>query len=56
MVVDPVCGATVDKTTSHVSDYQGQHYYFCSEDCKQEFEDDPERYVDWGGNKLFGSA
>jgi Cu+-exporting ATPase len=27
------------------SDYEGDRYYFCSEDCKQRFDSDPERYV-----------
>ena len=54
MVEDPVCGMTVDKSTSLFSDFEGQHYYFCSEDCKQEFDDDPERYVGWGGTALSG--
>ncbi len=56
MAVDPVCGTTVDQSTSLFSDFEGQHYYFCSEDCKREFDDDPERYVGWGGTALSGSA
>jgi YHS domain-containing protein len=27
------------------ADYEGDRYYFCSEECKRRFTDDPERYV-----------
>jgi YHS domain-containing protein len=27
------------------SDYRGKHYCFCSEECKEEFDTDPEMYV-----------
>jgi YHS domain-containing protein len=26
-------------------DYQGRTYYFCSEECKEEFERNPQRYI-----------
>ena len=36
---DPVCGMTVDpKTTKYHSVYNGNHYYFCSEHCKKQFD------------------
>jgi YHS domain-containing protein len=36
----------VDETeTEHVTDYRGQRYYFCSEDCKRAFELAPEKYL-----------
>src|SRR5438045_1000395 len=43
---DPVCEMDVDP--SHAGDetqYRGQTFYFCSRDCKDTFEQDPERYV-----------
>jgi Cu+-exporting ATPase len=27
------------------SEYQGQTYYFCSSNCKQQFDQNPQRYV-----------
>ena len=27
------------------SDYHGQRYYFCSKDCKVEFDENPEEYA-----------
>jgi YHS domain-containing protein len=27
------------------SDYRSKHYCFCSEECKEEFDTDPETYV-----------
>ena len=38
---DPVCGMTVDPTSTRSSSYQGDKYFFCSESCQQKFEADP---------------
>jgi YHS domain-containing protein len=38
-----VC-VTVDATTPR-ADYQGQTYYFCSEDCKSAFLKKPDKYL-----------
>ncbi|HVX65391.1 MAG TPA: YHS domain-containing protein [Bryobacteraceae bacterium] len=56
MEQDPICGQLVDEALALSSKYEDRTYYFCSEDCKAEFEDDPERYTSWGGNALSGSA
>ena len=46
MARDPVCGMDVNQNTAPAeSDYQGQHYYFCGEGCKNEFERQPQQYV-----------
>jgi uncharacterized membrane protein YraQ (UPF0718 family)/YHS domain-containing protein len=43
---DPVCGMTVDRhKTPHRSDYDSHTVYFCSANCKQRFDEDPERYL-----------
>ena len=34
---DPVCGMTVDPTTSVHTDRDGKTYYFCSDQCQQNF-------------------
>jgi YHS domain-containing protein len=45
MSVDPVCGMDVDEKVQDQAEYEGQTYYFCSRDCKEEFESSPEDYV-----------
>ncbi len=43
---DPVCGMELTYETAQArSEYQGQTYYFCSLDCKETFDKDPEKYV-----------
>jgi YHS domain-containing protein len=46
---DPVCGADVSinkaEKTGRKSTYQGKTYYFSSDECKEKFEKNPERYV-----------
>lgn len=45
-MTDPVCGMELDKGKAAASfDYQGKTYYFCALACKQEFEQNPEKYV-----------
>jgi Cu+-exporting ATPase len=42
---DPVCGMQVTfATAAGQSEYKGQTYYFCSADCKQTFDKNPEKY------------
>ena len=46
MVRDPVCDMEVDENDAVATMfYMEDNYYFCSEDCMQRFEADPERYV-----------
>ena len=43
---DPVCGMkTEESDAAATSEYKGTTYYFCSEDCKEEFDEDPESYA-----------
>jgi YHS domain-containing protein len=45
--IDPVCGMTVDTTTSQLSiEHSGTVYYFCGRGCLLEFRDDPAKYLD----------
>ena len=45
-VVDVVCKMEVDKRTAEfASEYKGNTYYFCALSCKQEFDENPEKYV-----------
>ena len=49
MSVDPVCGMEVDEAranaTGKTSVYRGKTYYFCAEECKEQFDKDPGRFV-----------
>ncbi len=46
VVNDPVCGMRIDPATAgdRQSTYGGTTYYFCSDDCKQKFDKNPEKY------------
>ena len=46
---DPVCNMQVDeKNATAQSEYQGQTYYFCSHNCKERFDKNPQQYVTLG--------
>ena len=48
MRIDPVCGMEVDenKVPQNLrSEHLGHSFYFCSSDCKEEFERNPQQYV-----------
>lgn len=45
-VRDPVCGMLIEDTTAPAqSQYFGETYYFCSQSCKEAFEEEPEEYL-----------
>ena len=49
MTIDPVCGMEVEEASAAAEvDYQGNRYYFCSEDCKEAFVRQPSAYTDEG--------
>ncbi|MFO0984965.1 MAG: YHS domain-containing protein [Planctomycetota bacterium] len=44
---DPVCGMNVAAGgTSKTASYEGKNYYFCSEECKNTFQANPEQYAE----------
>jgi YHS domain-containing protein len=45
MAVDPVCKTRVDEMDAGCADYDDEVYYFCSEICRQVFQDDPELFA-----------
>lgn len=52
-IVDPVCGKELEPGQVVVqSRYQGTAYAFCSEECKRQFDENPEAYT--GGDALEG--
>jgi YHS domain-containing protein len=46
MTKDPVCGRQINESTVTTrGNYQGRDYQFCSQDCKRQFDQHPERYA-----------
>jgi Cu+-exporting ATPase len=44
--VDPVCGMTVDPTTTrHVAEREGRRWFFCSARCREKFIAEPARFA-----------
>jgi YHS domain-containing protein len=47
MTSDPVCGIRVDESKAeYQTQFAGRKYFFCSEECRKEFEADPSDYVE----------
>ena len=48
MTTDPVCGMRIDekKNGEFQTQFAGVKYFFCSEDCRKEFEADPSGYLE----------
>lgn len=45
-VKDPVCGMEIEREDAVGSvEHEGTTYYFCSDDCREEFEADPTAYL-----------
>jgi len=45
--IDPVCGMTVDPSSSAGSHaHEGTTYYFCAPGCRVAFEKNPEKYIE----------
>lgn len=46
MATDPVCGMQVDEQNSAIQEtYGGKTFHFCSEECRQTFQSQPEQYT-----------
>jgi Cu+-exporting ATPase len=45
-----------EKNAAGQSDYQGQTYYFCSEKCKENFDQNPQQYAKQGAQGAGRSA
>jgi YHS domain-containing protein len=49
MVTDPVCGMTFDSSQAQAqTTHNGVSYYFCSEECRKTFEQNPKDYISSG--------
>ncbi len=46
VVVDPVCGMRISRSSARAKmDYRGHPYFFCTDECQQRFAKEPLRYV-----------
>ena len=47
MTTDPVCGTKIDEKEADVqTQFAGRKYFFCSEECRREFEEKPEDFIE----------
>lgn len=54
---DPVCGMEINmEDAAGSSQHQGETYYFCSTNCKEKFEQNPQQYVQGQGQSAGRSA
>lgn len=44
--IDPVCGMEVSTDSDFFTYYDGEMYYFCSQEDKDEFDRSPAEYVE----------
>jgi YHS domain-containing protein len=42
---DPVCSMKIDRDAEDTLQYQGKMYGFCSESCKESFQENPQKWV-----------
>jgi xanthine dehydrogenase accessory factor len=57
VLLDPVCGMTVDRATArHLAEHDGTVYAFCSIGCRTRFIKDPPRYLATPGTSGMGAA
>ncbi len=43
---DPVCGMELNvEDTMNRAEYRGRSFYFCSDQCRNKFDDNPEQYA-----------
>jgi len=42
--IDLVCGMELSQETKLTANYKNKIYYFCSENCQEHFQNDPEKY------------
>jgi YHS domain-containing protein len=47
MSIDPVCGMTIEEQNPEFqSMFAGKKYSFCSDECRKEFEDHPNEFIE----------
>ena len=53
--IDPVCGTEVDEEQGYGKLQNGHLYRFCSKDCLNEFDTDPDKYIEKLNNISLGA-
>jgi Cu+-exporting ATPase len=49
-VKDPVCGMEIEPMSAAAqTTYKGHTYYFCSQECKDNFDKNPQKYIEQVG-------
>lgn len=57
MVRDVVCGMDIESSTAAAtSEYKGNTYFFCSNGCKRDFDQEPEHYLEPYRNQNLGDV
>jgi Uncharacterized conserved protein len=52
MILDPICGMHMDpEKAPAMSTYKEHTYYFCCDEHKQQFEQNPEQWIDKAGEE-----
>lgn len=47
MPIDPVCGMEIEMEDAvSGKEYRGTTYYFCSDECREEFDKNPEKFAE----------
>lgn len=54
--IDPVCGMDVDMNQGYGKMHAGQLYRFCSRNCLDRFEAEPEKYLNQTGESRGGAS
>ena len=45
-ITDPVCGMQLESSQAAAQTvYEGQAYFFCSEECRKTFEENPKEFL-----------
>ena len=45
MAIDPVCGMSIEREKAISAEWEGQLFYFCAHGCRDDFLNDPKRFL-----------
>ena len=51
-MVDPVCSMEVTAESEWTAEYEGVTFYFCSQDCRDKFIEEPGKYLEALGEEI----
>ena len=55
-IIDPVCGMSVEVDKGYGKPHEGNLYRFCSRNCLDKFDQEPERYLNQQLDHTHGGA